>query len=77
MTREDKVIWDLIETLKTKRPAGLIESYMKNSSKYHHVKDYLLFLDNKLVVPATIRGIFSTIIHETHPGHFGMTSLAD
>ena len=30
MTREDKVIWDLIETIKTKRPMGIRGSYMKN-----------------------------------------------
>ena len=77
MTREDEVIWDLIETLKTKRPVGIFGSYMKNSSKDHHIKDGLLFLDNKLVVPATIRGIFSTMLHETHPGHFGMKSLPE
>ena len=41
------------------------------------MKDELLFLDNKLVVPATIRGTFNSMLHETHPGQFGMKSLAE
>ena len=31
----------------------------------------------KLVVPATIRGTFSAMLHETHPGQFGMKFLAE
>ena len=77
MTREDKVIWDLIETKKTNRPMGIYGAYMKNFAKDLHVKDDLLFLDNKLVVTATIRGTFNTMLHETHPGQFGMKLLAE
>ena len=77
MTREDKVLWDLIETIKINRPMGVHGAYMKNYAKDLHVKDELLFLDNKLVVPATIRGTFKSILHETHPGQFGMKSLAE
>ena len=68
MTRDDKVIWDLIKTIKTKRPMGIHGSYMKSFAKDLHIKDDLLFLDNKLVVPATIRSTFSAMLHETHPG---------
>ena len=50
---------------------------MKIYAKDLHVKDDLLFLDNKLVVPATIRGTFNSMLHETHPGQFGMKSLAE
>ena len=71
MTREDKVLWDLIETINSNRPMGKI--YAKDL----HVKDDLLFLDNKLVVPATIRGTFNSMLHETHAGQFGMKSLAE
>ena len=77
MTREDKVIWDLIETIKTNRTMGIHGAHVKNFAKDLHVKDDLLFLDNKLVVPATIRGTFNTMLHETHPGQFGMKSLAE
>ena len=59
MTREDKVLWDLIETIKRNRPMGINGTYMKNYTKDLHVKDELLFLDNKLVVPATFRGTFN------------------
>ena len=77
MTREDKVIWDLIETIKTNRPMGIHGAYMKNFTKELLVKYNLLFRDNKLVVRATIRGTFNTMLHETHSGHFGMKSLAE
>ena len=77
MTREDKVLSDLIETKKRKRPMGIHGAYMKNYAKDLHVKDDLLFLDNKLVVPATIRGTFNSMLHETHLGQFGMKSLAE
>ena len=77
MTREDKVLWDLIETIKRNQPMGIHGTYMMNYTKDLQVKDELLFLDNKLVVPATIRGTFNSMLHETHPGQFGMKSLAD
>ena len=67
----------LIVTKKTKRPMGIHGSNMKNFSKDLHVKDDLILLDNKLCVPATIRGTFSTMLQETHPGQFGMKSLAE
>ena len=77
MTREDKLLWDLIETIKRNRPMGIHGAYLKNYAKDLHVKDELLFLDNKLVVPSTIRGTFNSMQHETHPGQFGMKSLAE
>ena len=77
MTREDKMLWDLIETINTNRPMGIHGAYMKIYDKDLHVKDDLSFLDNKLVVPATIRGTFNSMLHETHPGQFGMKSFAE
>ena len=56
---------------------GIYGAYMKNFTKELLVKYDLLFRDNKLVVRATIRGTFNTMLHETHPGHFGMKSLAE
>ena len=61
---------------KTNRPRDIHGAYMKIYAKDLHVKDDLLFLDNKLVVPATIRGTLNSMLHETHPGQFGMKSLA-
>ena len=43
MTREDKVPWDLIETIKTNRPMGIRGAYMKIYAKDLHVKDDLFF----------------------------------
>ena len=77
MTRDDKGIWDLIEIIEKKRSMGIHVSYMKIFAKNLHVRNDQLFLDNKLVVPATIRGTFSAMLHETHPGQFGMKSLAE
>ena len=76
MTGEEKVQWDLIETIKTNRPMGIHGAYMKIYAKDLNVKDDVLFLDNKLVVPATIRRTFNSMLHRTHPGQFGMKSLA-
>ena len=56
---------------------GIHGPNMKIYAKDLHVKDDLLFLDNKLVVPATIRGSFNSMLHETHRGQFGMKSLAE
>ena len=55
---------------------GIHGAYMKIYAKDLHVKDDLVFLDNKLVNPATIRGASNSMLHETHPGQFGMKSLA-
>ena len=77
MTREDKVIWALIETIKTNRPMGIHGAYKKNFGKDLNVKDDLVFLDNKLVVSATISGTFNTMLHGTNPGQFGMKSVAE
>ena len=63
MTREDIVIWDLIDTIKSGWTMGIHRSYMKNYEKDLHVKDDQLFLDNKLVVPATIRETFTSMLY--------------
>ena len=77
MIRKDEVLWDLIEKIKTNRPMDIHGAYMKKIREDLHLKDDLLFLDNDLVVPATIWGTFNTMLHETHPGQFGMKSLAE
>ena len=68
---------DLITTLKTGRPLAINEDYMKNYEKDLHRRDDLLFMDNKIVKPATARGAFSSILHESHPSQFGMSFLAE
>ena len=56
---------------------GIHGAYMRNFAKDLYVKDHLLIVDNNVVVAATIRGTFNTMLHETHPGQFGMKSLAE
>ena len=76
MTKDDRVLWDLITTLKTGRPLEIHEFYMKNYEKDLH-RDGLLFLENKIVIPAAARGAFSSMLHESHSGQFGMKFLAE
>ena len=52
-------------------------AYLKNFQRNIHVKEGLLFNDNKLIVPAALRSLFLSLLHETHPGRFGMNSLAE
>ena len=46
MTKDDKVLWDLITTLKTGRPLEPHGFYMKNYDKHLHTRDDLLSLDS-------------------------------
>ena len=77
LTKDDKILWNLITTLKMGRPLGNQRFFMKSSEKDLNTKDELLFLDNKLVVPAAVRETFSSMLHESHPGQFGMKLLAE
>ena len=56
---------------------GQIRSLPKELPEVNHVKEGLLFNDNKLVVPAALRSPFLSLLHETHPGQFGMKALAE
>ena len=77
MTKNDKFLWDPITTLKTGRPLEIRGFYMKNYEKDLHMRDDLLFLDNKIVIPAAARDAFSSMLHESRPGQFGMKFLAE
>ena len=77
MTTDDKVLWDLITTLKNGRPMGMHGSYIQNFEIILHTSDKLLFLDKKLMVQAAIRGAFNSMLHESHPRQFGMKFLAE
>ena len=67
----------LITALKTGRPLEIHGFYMKNYEKDLHTRDDILFLDIKLIIPAAARGAFSFMLHESHPGQFGMKFLAE
>ena len=77
MTKDDKVLWYLITTLKTGRPLEIHRFYMKNYEKDLHTRDGLLFLDNKMGLSAGARSAFTSMLHESHPGQFGMKFLAE
>ena len=77
MTKYDKILWDLITTLKTWRPLEVHGFYMINYEKDLHTKGDLLFLENKTVKPAATWGSFRSILHQSHPGQFGMKFLAE
>ena len=76
-TKDDKILWDLITTLKTGRPLEIHGFYIKNYEKDLHTRDDLVFLDNKILIPAAVRGAFSSMLHKSHPGQFGMKLLAE
>ena len=76
MTKDVEVLWDLITTLKTGRPLEMHRFYMKNYEKDLHTRDDLLFLDNKKLIPPGGHVAFSSMLHESHPGQFGMKLLA-
>ena len=77
MTKDDKFLLDLITTLKTRRPLEIHGFYMKNYEKDLQTRDDLLFLGNKKVIPAAAWGAFSSMLHESHPGQFGIKFLAE
>ena len=52
-------------------------AYLKNFQRDIHVKEGLLFNDNKLIVPAALKSPFLSFLHETQPGQFGMKSLTE
>ena len=77
MIKDDKILWVLITTLKTGRPLEIHLFYMKNSEKDLRTRDDLLFLDNKIVIPAAAGGAFSSMLHESQSDQFGMKFLAE
>ena len=74
MTDEDKILKDV---KKAGRPMDRFGAYLKIFQRDIHVKEGLLFNDNKLIVPADLKSPFQSLLHETHPGQFGMKSLAE
>ena len=77
MTKDDKILWDLVPTFKTGYPLEIHGSYMKNYKRELQIRDELFFMDNKIVVPAGAPSAFRTMSHNFHPGQFGMKFLAE
>ena len=66
MTDEDKILKDVKEAVEEGRPLDRFGAYLKNFQRDIHVKEELLFNDNKLIVTAALRSPFLSLLHETH-----------
>ena len=77
MTDEEKILKDVKKAVEEGRPLDRFGAYLKNFQRDIHVKERLLFNDNKLIVPAGLRSPFLSLLHETQPGQIGMKSLAE
>ena len=77
MIKDDKILWDLITTLKTGRPLGNHGLYKKNYEKDLHTRVDLFFKNNKVLITAVARDAFSSMLHDSYPGQFGMNLLAE
>ena len=66
MTDEDKILKDVKKAAEEGRPLDRFGAYLKNFQRDIHVKEGLLFNDNKLIVPAALRSTFFSLLHETH-----------
>ena len=76
-TDEDKILKEVKKAVEEGRPLDRFGAYLTNFQRDIHVKEGLLFNDNKLIVPAALRLAFLSLLHETHPGQFGMQFLAE
>ena len=77
MTDENKILKDVKKSVEEGRPLDRFGAYLNTFQRDIHVKEGLLFNDNKLIVPAALRSPSMTLLHETHPGQFGMKALAE
>ena len=77
MADEDKILKDVTMAVEEGRPLDRFGAYLKNFQRDIHVKEGLLFNDNKLKVPPALRSPFLSLLRGTHPGQFGVKSLAE
>ena len=77
MTDEDKLLSDVKKAVEEGRPLDRFGAYLKTFQWDIHIKDWLIFNDNKLIVPAALRSPFMSLLQKTHQGQFGMKSLAE
>ena len=77
MTDEDEILKELKKAVEESRSLDKFGAYLKNFQRDIHMKKGLFFNDNLLIVPAALRSPFLSLLHETHPGQFGMKPLAE
>ena len=76
LTEDDPMLSPIVEALQNKGETINANSpYFKHFTRDLHKFDGLLYMDGKLVIPFTLRNAMMKILHETHPGQFGMTYL--
>ena len=77
MTDEDKILKEETRALEEGKTLDKVGAYLKTFQPDIHLEEGLLINDNKLIVPSALRSPFKTLVHETHPGQFGMKALAE
>ena len=77
MADEEKILKDVKKAVEEERPLGRFQTYLKTFQRDSHVKKRILFNDKKRIKPAVHRSLFKTLLHEIHPGQFGMKALAE
>ena len=76
-TDDDKILKDVKKAVEDGRPLDRFGAYLKTFQRDIHVKEGLLFNENKLKVLAALRSPLMSLLHETHPVLFGMKSLEE
>ena len=64
MTEEDKILKDVKKAVEEGRPLDTFGAFLKTFQRDIHVKEEILFSNIKLIVPAALRSLFMTLLHE-------------
>ena len=67
MTIEKKTVAEVKKALEGEKQLHEFGAFLKTFQRDIHMKEKLLFKDNKLIVPAALQSPSMTFFHETHP----------
>ena len=77
LTEDDEMLSPLVTALQNKiERINANSHYLNQFSKDLHESDGLMYMDGRLVIPFTLQNAVLMILHESHPGQFGMKYLA-
>ena len=76
MTDDEKLL-RVKKAVEDGRPLDRFGAYLKTFQRDIHVKERLMFNENKLRILVALRSPLMSLLHETHPGQFGMKSLEE
>ena len=77
LTEDDEMLNPIMKALQNKvKSINANSCYLYQFLKDLHKSEGLLYMDGKLVIHFTIRNAVLKILHESHPGQFGMKYLA-